>query len=348
MAKNLEALRKSSGATIDALKRETRFDIGAQRNTTLEKALGAVRADRSILNRQVQKRHEARLAKSYEKYWKHLGQEDQRSRLRFLTILHEVTGADAGEMVASAQKLKDQLTSVLSQTMSIFVVGAVELEIVNMTLMASYAAQNKLNLSADDDSRAGEARKLNVCSAIASKKMARALSGAHALGQQHIIGCLVHVHAVIDLGGKDHGTRLDKSEIIRVALKKVWESQYQVRIESLYADKDVGKSLTDIARYMVKGGNEKLRYHFGFGREVNDDSMGRSIAKKGGLSYAEIDAGGKDTELALSHYEIDVLDSAYSSLMDSKNANWRDGYKFVHGQEIRHKKIVSFFDSLSR
>ena len=136
--------------------------------------------------------------------------------------------------------------------------------------------------------------------------MVRALSGANAFGQQHIIGCLVHVHAVIDLGGKDHETRLGKSESIRVALRKVWESQYQLRIQTLYADKNVGKSLTDIARYIVKGGNEKLRYHFGFGREVNDDSMGRSIAKKGGLGYAEIDAGGKDTELALSYYTIDL------------------------------------------
>ena len=338
MAKDLEELRKSSGATIDALKREKRFDIGTKRNTKLKKALGADRAAESILNREVQKRHEARLAQSYKKYWSYLVGKEQRSRLRFLTILHEVTSADAGEMVASAQNLKDQLTSVLCQAKSIFVVGAVELEIVNMTLMQKYAAQKKLNLSADDDSRAGEARKLNVCTAIGTKKMARALSGARALGQQHIIGCLVHVHAVIDLGGKDHETRVNKSDSIGVALRKVWESQYQVQIQTLYADKDVGKSLTYIARYMVKGGNEKLRYHFGFGRENNDDYLNRQIAKKGHLTADDIKHGGKDTELALSHYEIDVLDSAYASLMDSKNSNWRDGYKFVHGQEIRHLK----------
>jgi hypothetical protein len=179
--------------------------------------------------------------------------------------------------------------------------GAVEVEIVNLALL------RKIGSLSED-----EARKLNVLESITvlgANKRSR-IAGA----QDN--GVLVHFHGVVDLGGRNSRLR---EEQLRKNTKKiaVWQrSPYQVEIKRLFKNRTAQQNLRDIASYITKGGNERLRYNAGFGRDLAEDldakiwRSGTGRADKGGETVAD--------ERGLTIGEIKLLDNIWSALMARK------------------------------
>ena len=106
---------------------------------------------------------------------------------------------------------------------------------------------------------------------------------------------------------------------LRKRAKKIaaWQrSPYQVEIKRLFKDRTVLQNIRDIASYVTKGGNEKLRYNAGFGRDLDDDldakmwRAGTGRADKGGETVSD--------ERGLTVGEIAFLDDVWRDLMDRK------------------------------
>ena len=95
-------------------------------------------------------------------------------------------------------------------------------------------------------------------------------AGPMIAGTEPHSGVLVHFHGIVDLGGNPSL----REEWLRKRAAKIvaWQrSPYQVEIKRLFKDRTVMENIRDIASYVTKGGNEKLRYNAGFGRDLDDD-----------------------------------------------------------------------------
>ena len=181
------------------------------------------------------------------------------------------------------------------------VLGAVEVEIVNVALL------RKIGSLSED-----ETRKLKVLESITASG---ADTGSKIPGAQDS-GVLVHFHGIADLGARNSLLREDQ---LRKGMKKIaaWQrSPYQVEIKRLFKDRSVQQNLRDIASYITKGGNERLRYNAGFGRDLAEDldakiwRAGTGRADKGSETVAD--------ERGLTIGEIRILDDVWCALMARK------------------------------
>lgn len=308
-----EIMNKSNDRVLDTARGSIRSNVNQQKRTRLKKAVGKQLAERTLLNNLESKKHADRLAKKFNSRWGNFDHEKANERLRFLTILHSVCVLDKNVIMNDIDGLKDCLRNVVISVKAIEVLGAFEIEIINMKIMREYAAGMK-------DSE--EARKLKVLEQLRKERFIDSNTESLAL---------VHFHGMIDLAANGDG----KLKIFRDCCKSMWRGSYQVRFDTLYKTKSVKKNLTDIAAYMVKGGNESLNYKFRFGRDETSDTLDRKMLKAG-KNKMDKEFEGLENVYSLTNPEMLVLASTLDDLMGSNNSTMRNGYLWKHGDQIRY------------
>jgi hypothetical protein len=303
VSEEFKRLKESSNETLEYLRGRLRFDIGKHQRTKL-KVLGELQ-ERTLLSKSVAEQHANRLAQQFRRRWGLLSKREMSERLRFITVLSELVELNLDDTDGAVKRMFSKLEGALRQVRGIQVIGAAEIEVVNVDKMITMA------------SVADESRKLDVVLAmIPSEEKSLYKTGV-------VSYALVHFHGVIDLGVNGE----EKSEKLSKALRQWWSERYSVEVKSLYSTKTVRENLTDIAAYLTKGGNESLIYKIGFGYD-DEDKIARQMLKAG-KSKKEADYEGIENEMSLTIAEIEFLGRAIDRLMDRKGSkNMRNGYLF--------------------
>jgi hypothetical protein len=300
-------MKERSDETLEYLRSRIRFDIGVQQKTKL-KVLGDL-ADRTLLSDVVAEKHGERLAEQFKRRWGSFTKNEMKSRLRFITVLAELVPLDLEMTSGSVNQMFRRLDYVFKGVKGIEVIGAAEIEIVNVEKMKAMA------------SAANEARKLDVIVAMMPEE-------EKSLYKKGITSyALVHFHGIVDLGSKGEQNR----QAIEKSVKRYWNQNYGLQIKSLYSTKTVKKNLEDIATYLTKGGNENLIYKIGFGYD-DADKVQRQMLKAGKVSK-EGDYAGIENEISLTIREIKFLGEAINQMMERTGSkNLRNGYLYKCGQ----------------
>jgi hypothetical protein len=275
-----------------------RLNLGVHKRIRLMRA--GCGESKSLLHDGIAEHHSKLLLDDYKKRWGNLKRELALEQLRFLTVLHSVVPLNQFDVMRAVKQMESALERVFKGT-GAKLLGAVEVEIVNIALLRKIGSHGE-----------NETRKLNVLERIT---VSGADSGSRIAGAQDS-GVLVHFHGIVDFGGRNSLLREDQ---LRKGTKKiaVWQrSPYQVEMKRLIKEKAVQRNLRDIASYITKGGNERLRYNASFGRDLAEDleakiwRAGTGRADKGGETVAD--------ELGLTVGEIKLLDDIWSALMARK------------------------------
>ncbi len=300
--------RRSKGEELKRLQKHIRFGIGTHKNKKLRQALGS-RARSTLLDEGVSKTHSARLLKQFLWRWGNLKKEDAQDRLKLWTVLDSVVALDEEKILSAVDSMRARLDAVCRQVKGIEVIGAVEIEIVNIKKM------KQLSSTVD------EARKLNVILSLIP------VSEKSLFAESHDTWALVHFHGVVDLGSNADA----KLELLRESAKRWWSDKFQVQLKPLHEDKTLRTSLTNIARYLVKGGNENLIYKIGFGWDAAENLERQML--KSGKSKLGLDFEGFTNEMSLTMDEVRVLGTVVDRMMGRTGSkNMRNGYLFKHGQ----------------
>jgi hypothetical protein len=291
--------RKSrSGETLEKLAFAMRFNLGSHKKTRLKKA--GVANSRSLLHDDVSKKHADKLFEELNRRAKLLGRSADQ-RLRFMTVLQELTNPTIEDVEHAINQLETIFKSMLG-SLKLWSRGTIELEMVNLDIL------ERIGKARDD-----EQRKMNVLLGLWTKED---FQGLMVLADKSKSKILVHCHVVVDLG-KDF--EKNDEELRRLCAKeRSWKrSKYQVEIKRLFKKKKTSKNLKAIAAYVTKGGNERLRYNAGFGRDLAEDldakiwkhfGVGRSA--RGGETVAD--------ERGLTAGEVQQLDELYVWLMNRR------------------------------
>ena len=304
MARTFEELRRGGAQDLERLRAVIRPNLGSHKRTRLRRAgCGELQ---TLLHDEVAKRHADMLREDYRKRLERLTRSEAQERLRFLTVLHSVVRLDRKAVMRAVGRMEAALRRVFDGS-GAWALGAVEVEVVNIALLRRVGALS-------DD----EARKLNVLEKI---REPGASAGSLVAGAHSDSGALVHFHGIVDLGSNS----LLCEERLRNRIKRVaaWQrSPYQVELKRLFKDRTVLSNIRDIASYLTKGGNEKLRYNAGFGRDLAED-LDAKIWRAG---MGRADRGGETVwdERGLTVAEIAFLDETWRELMGRKRD--RRGY----------------------
>ena len=300
-------MKERSDETLEYLRSRIRFDIGVQQKTKL-KVLGDL-ADRTLLANAIAEKHGERLAEQFKRRWGSFTKNEMKSRLRFITVLAELVPLDLEITSRAMNQMFTRLDYVFKGVKGIEVIGAAEIEIVNIEKMKAMA------------SVADEARKLDVIVAMMpaeEKSLYKTGITSYAL---------VHFHGIVDLGSKGEENR----QSIEKSVKRYWNQNYALQIKNLYSTKAVKKNLEDIAAYLTKGGNENLIYKIGFGYD-NAEKLERQMLKAG-KTAKQGDYAGIENEMSLTITEIKFLGEAINQMMERTGSrNLRNGYLYKCGQ----------------
>jgi hypothetical protein len=292
----LSELKRTSVERFEKLRALMRPDLGVHKRIRLRRA--GCGESKSLLHDSDAKHHSTMLQDDYKKRWGNLTRDQALERLRFLTVLHSVVSLNQRDVLRAADRMESGLERIFKGT-GAKLLGAVEVEIVNIALL------RKIGSLSED-----EARKLNVLETITGSRA----DTASKITSPQDSGVLVHFHGIVDLGNS-----LLREDQLRKGTQKIaaWQrSPYQVEIKRLFKDRTVQQNLRDIASYITKGGNERLRYNAGFGRDLAEDldakiwRAGTGRADKGGETVAD--------ERGLNIGEIKLLDDIWSALMARK------------------------------
>lgn len=299
MANSLSELKQTSAERLEKLRAAMRLDLGVHKGTRLKRA--GCGESKSLLHDGIAEHHSKLLLDDYKKRWGNLTRDQALERLRFLTVLHSVVPLNQRDVMRAVARMESALERVFKGT-GARALGAVEVEIVNIALL------RKIGSLSED-----ETRKLNVLETITGS---RADTASKITGTEDS-GVLVHFHGIVDLGGGRNSLLREDQLRKRAKTIAAWQrSPYQVEIKRLFKDRTVPKNLRDIASYITKGGNERLRYNAGFGRDLAEDldakiwRAGTGRADKGGETVAD--------ERGLTIGEIKMLDDIWSALMARK------------------------------
>lgn len=334
-------LQKSSLMLLSYLREEAikrRFLVASHHAERLKNSLGMFgRADlneRTLLSEGVHKDHAARLDKRLQRCWIKIRAKHQKnfplisehklshliagSHLRFLTLVDTLTAVNSKQAISAAVKLKADLSKVASSIKGLSVLGAIEIEVVSMKLMREIGRSSTQFPS--------EKRKLDVCEILASKLPLKSRD------QESYF--LIHFHGVIF--ANDAQLFDDFSRALRRVRR--WSfAPRQIELKKLseeYAGKakSVENSLSHIATYITKGGNDwraqkaYLRYKIGFeAHNASTDEVWTAInwRRCADLKVEHIEEGIEDV-LSLTPHEICQLALAIDGLMAlSRN---RTGY----------------------
>ena len=286
-------LKADSKATMKALLEESlqsRFLLGSHNSVKLRTSLATVGRfdllERTLLTPSIHKVHATRLSDKFHLRWnkirdksrsdwsklpkdlkativKPTDDEIAASHLRFLTIVDSVTPLRVSDAIRAAVKLKEKLTTTVKESTGITCLGAIEVEIVSMSLMREFRQLDKTSAS--------EWRKLDVCETLAE-------SLKKTLFKDDEVLFLVHFHGLVTAKNSKHF----ESFAERLKKVKTWSlAARQIELKKLSTHfggkaKSVEQNLRHIATYITKGGNDwmankaYLRYKIGF---ENDDEL---------------------------------------------------------------------------
>lgn len=273
-------------ARMKADRLNNRFLLGSQTETRLKKSLAAVErldlVDTTLLTPEVHKRHAAKLTERYLAHWVKI--RDKRhadwlkiptalrrgtpaltdaavagDHMRFFTLIDCVTVVDADAALQAAMRMKAELTSAVEAVKGIHCLGAIEAEVINLSIMRTIREK--------DTNAPSEKRKLDVCDVLAME-----LDGTLYSDQTNLF--LVHFHGVLT------AKETNQFEGFRNQLQTNarWSrAPRQIEIKKLSEEfsgksKTVAQNLQHIATYITKGGNDwvggsiALRYKLGLSK----------------------------------------------------------------------------------
>lgn len=190
------------------------------------------------------------------------------SRIRFMTLLHEVVPVDQEEILTSIERLERQIREAfVGQLPSVRIVGAIELEFLNLELLkkASFEHEGK---------HTGERKR----DTLESMLMPIYAHLDHAV--------LVHLHAVVDLGTSRDAEDVKRRVEQRVRSFPGWSQSHQLQIKALSESfngraKTLEQNLADIAAYITKGTNMliagKRYYRYKVSFDQNDLGLNQDM-----------------------------------------------------------------------
>lgn len=164
------------------------------------------------------------------------------SRVRFMTLLHEVVPVDQDEILSSVERLEKHLRQAfVGHLPSVRVVGAIELEFLNLELMRKATFEH-------EGKHTGERKRDTLDSML--KPIYAHLDRA----------VLVHLHAIIDLGPSRSAEETKSSVENRIRSFSDWSQSHQLQIKVLSESfngkkKTLDQNLKHIAAYITKGAN---------------------------------------------------------------------------------------------
>lgn len=288
MTSAFQRLKETAKERFEWLRSIMRPDLGTHKRTRLVQA--GCGHSQSLLHDNVAARHAKLLADDFRTLF---GRGRHQDQLRFLTLLHAVTRLDKGEALRSASRMEELIQQSLAE-IDINCLGAIEVEVVSLRLLRRIASQ-----------RGDEIRKLNVLNQLAIPNA------------DLDVGVLVHFHGIVDLRNSTlHETELRK----RILAMNEWRrAPFQLEIKGFFETRSLPENLGNIAGYLTKGGNEKLRYNSGFGRNSHDE-LDAQIWRTG-IGRADKGAETVTDSRSLSFAEIAILDQIWTALMNRRNDN---------------------------
>jgi len=333
MATTFQELKRNSSAqfkTVRAVALQSRMTIGKNQEKELDRCLVLAGkrnlVGKTLLARSIRQKHSEFMARrllalaekvflacEYSTNGYRTSEELARKRLQFVTVLHEVCPLDLRVVGDSAIGLIEQFNDVArllkQQRFGCSFIGAIEVEIISMKMMRE-AHQDDSDSVAD----AGR-RKLKVLNSMLGRS--RKLRIAPTLA-------LVHFHGVIDLG------RCSYDEFCN-ELRKMWTKPYQVEVKNLSEQyrgkkKSVTANLSDIAGYITKGANDRIKdgislhYKLSFDKDMEsiEDQMIRDWRKVGSVIRAEALSEGLEHPKSMTKAEITFHAEAIDLLMGLK------------------------------
>ena len=235
-----------------------------------------------------------------------------RARFRFLTVLDCLEVPDPDVAIKTIVAFKEALAEVLDSSVGIWMLGAVEVEMVSLEIMR----ENRKLTTTDS----GEMRKLDVCEALLKK-----LPKKHQKLPSYLF---IHFHGVVS-AVNEH--RFDQFEQRLKAVKNWAKIPRAIELKRLSTQfkgrkKPMDSNLKDIARYITKGGNDwignkaYLRYKLSFdGRDAADDEAWvQENWRKNEILKQERIEDGLDDALSLNHHEISCLAEVIDRMMQLK------------------------------
>ena len=313
MAQSFKDIKRKSrsGETLERLAFAMRYNLGMHKRTRLKRA-GAGNS-RTLLHDDVSKKHADKLFEELNTRAKTLGRSADQ-RLRFMTVLQELTDPEIEDVEQAVRQLEDIFKSMLG-SLKLWSRGTIELEMVNLDIL------DRIGKARDD-----EQRKMNVLLGLWTKEDFQGLMIAADKTKSKI---LVHCHVVVDLG-KDF---ISNEAMLRKKVAGVisWQRcKYQVEIKGLFKNRKTSKNLAAIAAYVTKGGNENLRYNAGFGRDLAED-LDAKIWRLFGIGRSSRGGETVEDERGLTVGEVQQLDALYVWLMNRR----RDKRGYVLGTSGR-------------
>lgn len=205
----------------------------------------------SLLSRKIQDNHSKFLIeKCKNKISNHKGKgldaERLFNRFKFMTIIDSLIHIDHEKVIERIKKFKKQLKMVFRKKHGLWVLGAIEVEIINMSNMRSHQAPSNDH----------EYRKLNLCEELLIRDNLL-------IDQRHTSYALIHFHGIIysenekthdDLNsvmGKQKNWNFSKRQHQITGLTRYWRDKL----------KPLRTSLSDICKYLTKGGTDRVGQH---------------------------------------------------------------------------------------
>ena len=307
-----EELKNDHRETFQRLQGLNRPDVGVHKKTKL-KVLGQ-RSRSTLLDDSVRATHAARLLKQFLGRWGGLERDEALERLRLVTVLDSVVPLDVDQCLQAVTGMRARLKDACERVRGIEVIGAVEIEVVNLKKMRQLRSE------------ADEARKLNVLESLVPS-----IGKPNLFDKRVNSFALVHFHGIVDFGVDSD----EKEVVLREKMKRWWYKPYQIELKSFHSDKALKTNLENIAKYLVKGGNESLIYKIGFGYD-EAEKLERQMLKAG-KNTLRPDFEGFINEMSLTIEEICFLGGVIDRIMNSSGGkNWRNGYIFKYGQQHRY------------
>ena len=315
MSDGLEALKRRSTGGKD-LKRfvdaaaSLPFLLGVQKRSRLKLA-GCAKSG-TLLHNDVAKRHAEKMLSEYKRLTQR--SDYDASRLRDVTVLYEVCELDERKIISFCENMISSVTSDLKRSKVAWGLGAAEVELVNLDLLA------RINEQTED-----EKRKFNVLCDMAPK-VYRANGLVDNEASFSGVKALVHCHVLVDMG--------DDQEAAELRLRKQlarYTHRYQTEVKTTFSEQPLDKKLQAIAAYNTKSGNEELRFKAKFRRDVLEDL--EAIMWRKGLGRkdrGEYDLVTTEDVRGLSALHVAFLDRVYGALMRlEKN---KTGYKITYNE----------------
>ena len=257
--------------SFEAFRPSAPMDLGVHRKTRWREAVGVPEPAPTLLTPRVAEAHAARLTQRYAAHISGWPVSEVQRRIRFLTVLHEVTAFTLEAVRPSVLRMDAALTGVIGASAGppIWWLGAVEVEAVKMSLFEQIEAATEV-----------EKRKRVVIEALSRK------------GLQGDVRAYVHFHGLVDVGAGHGGDA--RTAFLAGRLRARWPVPYAVELKATTKGQPPAEKIAKLASYFTKGGNERLHFKTGMGRERLEDAPaaewrrgGTGRKARGGMRVAD-------------------------------------------------------------